>query len=214
MGGTQGRDAYIIDIGIITAIVFCRCCVRTKERGFHTNAPVGHDGSRHTQHAQLCFFIKTVSGLDLDAGDAFGDQYVNTAQRIFQQLGLSRAARRLDGRHDPATRTRNFFITRPVQTHFELNRAVTTVHNMRVAIDQTRRDKTPAKAGVGSIGKMRVQVRFWSNPLYHSAIHDDGRIFNQAIGTPRVAHGRSIQINENFDVFGHFRSPMAHISLF
>jgi hypothetical protein len=181
-GGRDQRDDRItdeIDIGI-GAAGFGRQRVCAEQ---------GRDDVDRTLHAelacgaQLLAFIgeiEPVARFDLDGGDALGEQRIEPRQGLRHQFGLGRGARRRDGRDDAAAGAGDVLITRTRQPQFEFMRAVAAMHQMRVAVDQPRRD--PAAVAVMDIE--RVEPR--------RCIGNATCIDNAAIkaGDQRVTHRR------------------------
>ena len=109
----------------------------TKEGGFDADRAVCHDCTGNPQHPQFSLCIEAIAGFDLNRGHAFSDQHINTAQGILKQLVFCGVAGGCHGRNNATTSARNLFVARPIQAHFEFYRAITTMHDVRVAIDQT-----------------------------------------------------------------------------
>ena len=79
-----------------------------------------------------------VARFHLDRGDAFGDQRVESRQRLAQQLLLARRARRADRGEDAAAGARDLLVARAGEPQFEFARAIAGVDEMGVAVDQAR----------------------------------------------------------------------------
>jgi hypothetical protein len=129
--------------------------VRTEERGAHGDGALAPQRARRAQLLALVFEREAVARLDLDGGHALGQQRVQARQAGRDQVRFAGRARRLHRREDAATGTRDGFITDTVQALLELLRAIAGVHEVGVAVDETRRD--PAAFAVDDLE--RVELR-------------------------------------------------------
>ena len=85
--------------------------------------------------------VEAVARLDLDGGDALRQQRDRAAAGVARTRSSSLAARvALHGRDDAAACARNVFVGRAGKPQLELVRAIARIDEMRVAIDQPRRD--------------------------------------------------------------------------
>ena len=84
--------------------------------------------------------FEAVAGLDLDGGDAFGDQGVEPRQRCRDELVGACLPRRLHGRDDAAAGARDFFVARAGETLLEFVGAIAAIDQMGMAVDQAGRD--------------------------------------------------------------------------
>src|SRR5437016_713652 len=69
-----------------------------------------------------------------------GEKAIEPRQRLRDELVLARAPRRLHRRDDAAAGARDVLVRRLSEPQLELVRAVPGVDEMRVAIDEARRD--------------------------------------------------------------------------
>ncbi len=118
------------------------------------------EGACGAELFQLVLKVEPVAGLDLDGGDAFSDQRIETWQGLGDQFLFARRARGRNGGADPAAGTGDLLIARPFQTQLELTGTVAGMNQMRVTVDQARRD--PAALAIGDVafaGKRRVTGR-------------------------------------------------------
>ena len=90
--------------------------------------------------AALGVEFEAVTGLDLDGGDAFGDQGVEPRQRRRDKFVGACLARGLHGRDDAAAGARDFFVAGSGETLLELVGAIAAVNQMGMTVDQARRD--------------------------------------------------------------------------
>ena len=120
----------------------------------HSDWSISFDSARHAQHLELRFHIQAIPGFDLDDADTLTDQGVSAFQRGCEQLVLRGAPGRLDRGDNPAARTSDFLIARAFKAHLEFLGPVPAEHQMRVAINQSRRYETVAKRDMLSIRKL------------------------------------------------------------
>ena len=114
--------------------------MRAEERRHHVDVALAPEPARRAQLLRFALAIEPVAGLDLDRGDAFGDQRVEPRQALRDELVLARRARRLHGRDDAAAGARDLLVGRAGEPQLELVRAVARIDEMGVAIDQAGRD--------------------------------------------------------------------------
>ena len=143
-------SATLAMIGVLVAVGFRRQRVRAEEGGAHRDRPLGAQPARGAQRLRFVVEVEAVAGLDLDRGDAFGDQRVEARQRCAHKLVLARRARRLDRGDDAAAGPRDLLIGGAGKPHLELVGAVAGMDQMGVAVDQARRD--PAAFAIDDLG--------------------------------------------------------------
>ena len=90
------------DVGVLVAVRFRRQRMGAEERRHDRHRPLDAEPARGAQQAGLGVEIEPVTGLDLDRGDALGDQPVEARGGARDELVLARRPRRLDGRDDAA----------------------------------------------------------------------------------------------------------------
>ena len=150
------RRQTMVDIGVLVAVRLRRQRMRAEEGGAHRHRPLVAEPARGAQRLRLVVEVEAVAGLDLDRGDAFGDQRVEARQRLRDELVLARRARRLDRGDDAAAGPRDLLIGRAGEPHLELVGAVAGIDEMGVAVDQAGRD--PAAVAVDA-SRRRVAQR-------------------------------------------------------
>jgi hypothetical protein len=136
--------AQRVDVTLRVACEFRRQRVRGQIRGAHRDAQCLADPPRDTQHAALAVEVEPVARLDLDRRHAIGQQGARAGQGRFEQCVFAGRARGTHRRHDAAAGTCDLFVGRPLQTQLELAGPIAREHQVRMAIDQGRRDPTVA----------------------------------------------------------------------
>ena len=131
-----------------------------------------------------------------------GDQGVDTREGAGEECIGFRIPCRLDGGEDPAAGPGDVLVAHPLESHLELARAIAPVHDVRVAVDQSRGDQTtfqvaprPGRAGVGH----RVPRSAPGDP---SAVQRHRALGDKAIGPAARLHGGQGQIGEELP--GHW----------
>ena len=131
--------------------------MRAEETRDHVDLALAAESAGGAQRLGLGHEVETIAGLDLDRGDAFGDQGIEPRQRLRDKLILARRARRLHGRDDAAAGARDLLVACAFEPQFEFMRAVAAIDEMSVAIDQSRRDPAAVEpyrlAGLPTVGK-------------------------------------------------------------
>jgi hypothetical protein len=121
-----------------------------EEGGAHGDGVGGAEPARGAQLAKLGPDVEPVARLDLDGGDAFSHQRGEPAAGRGHKRIVARGAGRLHRRDDAAAGARDLFIARAFETHLELVGAIAAEDEVRVAIDQPRRD--PAALAIDDLG--------------------------------------------------------------
>ncbi len=148
------------------------------------------DGAPRAQSAggaQLAGFgvrFQAVAGLDLDGGDAFGEQGVEARQGLRDQLVLGCGAGRLHGGEDAAAGTRDLLVGGAAEAQLELVRAVAAVDEVGVAVDQAGRD--PAAFEIDALGGFkRGLLGLRTDPGNAAILGGDGTAFDAADAAAR-----------------------------
>ena len=97
-------------------------------------------GASGAQHVELRLDREPIARLDLDSDDSFADERVEARQGRGDEPFDAQLPCGPDGGHDAAAGPCDRFIGRAFEPHLELARAVTAVNQMRVAVDESRRD--------------------------------------------------------------------------
>src|SRR5262245_6451717 len=119
--------------------------MRAEEACYNLYVALARQSARDAEHARLGLVFQTIPGFDLDGRHTFGQQTVEPRERLRDEIILVRRARGPDGGHDPAAGARNFLIRRAGKTQLELARALSGMDEVRMTIDQPRRDPAPVK---------------------------------------------------------------------
>jgi len=119
--------------------------MRPEKAGAHAYRSPLLDQSGSAQHAKLGVTVQTVTGLDLERGDALSQQGIDAAQRAGEQLVGAGRTRRGHRRNDTAADTFHLLVGGAFQAHLEFAGAIAAVHDMGVAIDQRRCDQAPVE---------------------------------------------------------------------
>ncbi|CDX24834.1 hypothetical protein MPLB_600009 [Mesorhizobium sp. ORS 3324] len=191
----QDRAGDEIDESVLVAFGFGRQRVRGETGGADRHLPLAVKPAGGTQRLLLIVGIETVAGLDLDDGDAFGQERIKARQRLSDELVLARGAQRFHGRDDASPCPRHLFIGGAGQPHLEFVGAVAGIDKMRVAVDQARRD--PAAVAVDGLGALRKSS--W-HIGFHTGIDNEPvargyrAFFDEAEASRIPGHGRQARI--------------------
>ncbi len=153
---------------------------------------------RGAEQANFRFCVQAIAGLDFDGGHAFRCEHSQAFNGACCKFVIRRRTRRADCRHDAATGPRDVLVGFSLQAHFELCRPVAGKHQVRVAVDQSRRN--PAITGV--INPV-AQVFRPSWQITHGTGEDDPpladaqrRVFNSPVSAHVFAHRGEACIDE------------------
>ena len=111
------------------------------EEGFRTVTGRRAPSSRATSSMRRSTReVQPIAGFDLDGGDALGHQPLRAHRGGLAQAPRTRGARGTHGGLDAAAGARDLLVRDTAEPLLELGDAVAAVHQMRVAIDEARRD--------------------------------------------------------------------------
>ncbi|HRD29689.1 MAG TPA: hypothetical protein PLO65_15415 [Caulobacter sp.] len=177
---------------MIMVLVF-RHGVQAEEAGHHPRVAVEIAG--RAQHLQLGLEVQAVAGLDLKGRDALGDEGRQPPAGGLDQPGLGRRARGRHGRADTAAGQGDLLVGRAVQPRLVLADAVAAEHQVRVAVDQARRD--PAAVQPRHAGRLDLrQITPRADPQDPAVLHGDRRVLDRAIGRAAGRHGRGAAVGD------------------
>ena len=196
--GLCGRQDVIdgqIDIGGAVRPMLGRNGVQTQIGGAHANPAFPADAAGDPQHLQFAVLIQSIARLDLDRGDARGLEPLQPVHGGGVQFVLRRRARGLDRSDDPAAGAGDILIGGPAQPLFEFARAVAAEDQMRVTVDQSRRE--PASAQPLRLDRLYGrQIRARSDPGDTAVGDDHGGVADGPIGGPARNHGGGVTVDQ------------------
>ena len=150
---------------------------------------------RTAEHSELALNIQRIARLDLDRRDAALHQGIEAQRCGSEELIVGRRLRRFHRRRDPATRLRNLFIGRAGAAHRMFVRARAAKDQMRMAVDQARRDPGSSK-GNDFLGPKARQLCALSDAHDAPILNPDGAMFRNAEGIAgRRLHGRDAAVD-------------------
>ncbi len=214
VGGAQSGDADLVNIVIVTTGIFGGRGVGAKEGGLDADGALVGNHPCDTQHPKLSLRVQTIARFDFDGRHAFGDQHVNAAQGLRQQLVLAGRAGGRDGRHDATPGARDFFIASPVQAHFEFDRAVAAMYDMGVTVDQAGCHHAPAQRPLIQSGIICWHVCLRTDPSDFAILNGDRCVADHPIGRIAMRHGCYVQIGQKLEHRRHKIGPFREVSPF
>ena len=123
-GGAQRRDADPVDVGVAASMPAGRRGRRGRSCATRSGRS-GADLAGDAQHAELGLAVEAVARLDLQGGDALGDQRVDARQSGVASSALEAGrAGRAHGRGDAAAGAGDLLVARALQPQLELARPV------------------------------------------------------------------------------------------
>ncbi len=140
-GQHRQHGNHQIDIIIAAPGKFGRQRMRAQESRGNRHPLLHAQRARGAQHPLLGRRFQAIARFDLDRGHAIGNQFAQARRARRDQVGLARRAGGAHCRNDPAAGARNRFVIRARQPRFEFARAIAAVDEVRMAIDQPRRDQ-------------------------------------------------------------------------
>src|ERR1700692_342773 len=176
----ERRQHLIADVGdvVIRATrVFRRQRVCAEERRGYCHWPRRRQSPCHAQHLAFGSQVQPITRFDFERRHAFGEQRIQPAQRLREQFVFARGARVAHRRDDAAAAFRDVFVTHAFEPHREFFRAISCVDEVRMAIDETRRDDPSFQIVAYSLGKLRRHVSFRAEPFDTPVAHDNRRVF-------------------------------------
>ncbi len=155
LGGSRDHGfGHQSDIAGPVVGIFRRQRVRAQERAHHLDRAFAAELAGDAEHPELGFEVQAIAGLDLDGGDAFGDQAVEPLQRRTEKRRLAGCARGAHGGKDAATGRGDVFVAGPRHALLELIRAIAGEDQMGVAVDQARRHQPALQ--LDDLGRVHV----------------------------------------------------------
>ena len=169
-----------------------------EEARAYPHRPLDPDSARNAQHCEFGVDVEAVARLDLDGGDALGNQRVDPGEGAGEEGVGIRPSRRFDGGEDSAAGPRDLFVARPLEPHLELPCAVAAVDEMRVAVDERRGDEmafeiapAPCREVVGNrVGR--------TAPGDAPGVQSNRAVVDEAVGSVATLHGGQRQVEEEF----------------
>ena len=106
--------------------------------------------------AQLGLEVEAVARLGLDGRDAVPEHLVEPAPAMGRELLVARRPRRGDGRQDPATGLEDLEVARSLLAEEQLPLASPTEQEVRVGIDEPRRDRPAGRVEPGEAAEVQT----------------------------------------------------------
>ena len=189
--GGDGRDhleADEVDVTIGVARELGRQSVGAKEGRDDADVPQLAQAARGAKRLQFMLKREAVAGLDLDGGDALGDQGVEAGQGLGDKLVFGGCARGGHGGNDATPGAGNLFVARALQPQFELMGAVAAVDQVGVGIDQARGD--PAALAIDGVGSVELGgLGLWAGVEDPAVLGDNDAVIDFAEPRP-IQHER------------------------
>jgi hypothetical protein len=181
MGCVHAGDHHLAEIAVAIVPILRRQGVGGEPAGHHPHRPLRTDRPGDPQHLQLARAVEPVAGLDLQRGDALGDQRVDPGQRRGQQRLLVRRARGADARKDAAAFPGDLLVACAFQPHLELARPVAAEDDVAVAVDQPRRDHPPSEVAARRAREGRRQIPRRPDPGDSIAVDRQSALLDQVV---------------------------------
>ncbi len=138
--GWQHLVADFGDVGILVAVRFRRQRMRAEKGRRHRHWPQFADAAGGTQRFFLGGEIQPIARFDFESGHALAQESIDPRQRTADKILFARLTGGAHRRHDAAAGTRDLLVACAGQPQLEFMRAVAAIDDVRVAIDQARRD--------------------------------------------------------------------------
>ncbi|MCY1301643.1 hypothetical protein D9M70_512670 [compost metagenome] len=127
------------DVVAVAALVVCGRRMRGEVAGDDADRAERFQLAGGAQHVELSRHIEPVTGLDFDRRNTFGKKRVEPWQSAFHELVDAQRIGRFHRGNDATAGPCDLFIGGAFEPHLELAGAVAAVHEMRMAIDEGRR---------------------------------------------------------------------------
>src|SRR5207302_1115133 len=121
-----------------------------------------------------------VARLDLERRRAFGHERQRTLARAREQRLVAGRARRRDRRADAAAGAGDLLVRRAFEALLELAGALAGVDQVRVAVDQARRDERAGEVDLGVGAQAGRQLGFGADPGEAVAFDEQGAALDRA----------------------------------
>ncbi len=189
--------AHQCEVVVAPLAVLRRHDVRAEVGGAHGDAQLAAEPARDAQHAQLGLDVEAVARLDLDRGRAARDQRAQAPRRARRRASSSLGrARHRDGVRDAAAAGRRGDVALAGDPALEVGHPLAAEHQVRVRVDQARRD--PAPAGVDHPRRQRLrragQRRARADPGDGAVARGQRAVGERAVGRTAEGHRRYARI--------------------
>ena len=157
--------------------------------------PGSGKGSPHLQHLHFRLQIEAVARLDLDGGRSKVDHALEPLTGAVEQILGGRLPGSSNGREDSPSRTCDLLVAGPLKALLPLFGTRSTVHQVRVTVDQSGCD--PGSVHIQSLTGRRQRslggLCRLSNPDDEPVTHQNEGIANDAVrATSSLRHGRNV----------------------
>ena len=163
--------AQVVDVVLAAPGVFRRQGVGAQKGGAHRDALLAPQAARHAQLFALMLQGQAVAGLDFDGAHALGHQRL----QAWQGAGVERVfAGRTRGTHagdDAAPGAGHFLVAGARQAQGKFMRALATIDQVGVAINQPRRGPGAARIVLRQVRKRCGQGLLRPQPAQHALLH-------------------------------------------
>ena len=133
--------------------------------------------ARNLQHQAFRFQIESISGFDFNRRHALTHQRVQAWLALLNECHFCRSSRGAHRGENAATSIGDSFVAGTLQAHFKFLRAVSGEYEMRVAIDQTRRQQCP-RAIMHNRRICQRRISRLAYPGNSIVLRRDGALFN------------------------------------
>ena len=183
------RSADLIDEALTLRREFGRQRVQAEKCFLDRYGQILAELPRHLERAALGRQFQSIARFDLDGRDAFRHQALEPRRRRFVQRFLRRRASVAHGRLDAAARSRNLLIGCAAESLLELRDTIAAVDQVRVAVDQARRDPLAARRRASTRPAPRARRRPSSavpSQAMRSPVHRKRGVLNAAVRRRRL----------------------------
>jgi hypothetical protein len=150
--------------------------------------------ARYFEQAPLSREFKPVAGLDLDGGNPLRHDLPGANGRGGTQFLVRRLAGCLHGRLNTAAGARNVLVRNAAKPLLELLHSMTAIHQVGVAIDQSRRQPQTLGLVNANAGRLSLAQTLGgrADPRNTITFHRQGAVFDIAIGFGARDHGGNV----------------------
>ena len=203
----QDWSADQINVGPAIVGKLGRERVQGEQAGDHVEVGAGSDPPGDPQHAALAVQIEPIARLDLHGGDPASLQRREPPLGRGHKFRLAGRPGSGDGGADAAAAPGDLLVRDALKPEFEFGGAVAAEHQVRVAVDQTRRD--PGAMELDDLARIVVgQGGHGAEPGDAAALNRQRTVPDRPIGLACRTHGGKVRADEQ-PIPTHFRPHRA-----
>ncbi len=202
IGGARLRDrgnhlaTHIVDVIVAASGKLGRKGMRREQRRAHIDAELTAERARDLELLQFGHRLQSVARLDLDRRDALRCKRGQPGLALHGEVGSVRGAGRAHRRVDAAALSGDVGVARAVLPLFEFAGAISRVDEMRVTVDESRRQPSSAASQCPVSLDVARNIARAAHPRDGAAVHAHRAVPNRAVGRAAGTHRGHVCVHQ------------------